>query len=64
MDDQNNTNQNQNRNLFYSFIGEVCSHIGNLALVYIDVSVLLKNRLLAMNRENKQWINYLKVNKE
>lgn len=46
-----------------SFIGEVCSHIGNLALVYIAVSVL-KNRLLAMNKENKQWMNNLKVNTE
>lgn len=59
MNDQNTTNQNQNWNQLYWR-----SMFTYKALVYIAVSVLLKNRLLAMNKENKQWMNNLKVNTE
>lgn len=55
--DQNNTNQNWNQ-LYWR------SMFTYKALVYIAVSVLLKNRLLAMNKENKQLMNNLKVNTE
>lgn len=57
MNDQNTTNQNWNQ-LYWR------SMFTYKALVYIAVSVLLKNRLLAMNKENKQLMNNLKVNTE